>query len=263
MSEQSNLMEEYNRHPGLNASALKQGLKSMAHMHWARTHQSKPSAAMSLGTLAHELILNNVSYSERVFLYESRRSGAEYKKACKENPGKIAVKPDEYEALQAWDTWIQGNKDLTVMLRGCKYETPIYWEHERYGLAKARLDGLTHGKVIEVKTTSKQTPREFFTQAEYLGYPIQYGWYWHAASTVLDRSPGFVVITLCTSAPYCVDVYELSRSELEEMYEEAVGVAMKYRCCEVRGYYPGPTYGVVPYERPAWASKNEEHIVGE
>ena len=255
--------EEYDALPGLRASHLKQGAISMAHMRSAVLGEiPKPSSALRFGSLFHAAVLEPDLFSRNAAVWQGgdKRSAAGAWKQFKEDhdPDWI-MDSDEQAALMRMSAEIHGNHDAHRLITGARHEVCYSWEIDGVGPCKCRLDGIGPEGIVEVKTTSADTPRQFFTQAERLGYYIQFGWQRLAVQSEV-KTRNVWVITVKSKPPYWVGVYQVPESIIAEGEREAIRIARQYRACEAMGVYPGPCSGVQEFQRPAWVT-GEDGVV--
>ena len=104
--------EEYDRAPGVRATHIKQGALSMKHMHHAVTGQGLPDTlALRWGRVVHLAVLEPAAFVERVSVFAGRRAGGDWVEHCALYDPDLAVKPAEYEALEAMSTAVHNEPD--------------------------------------------------------------------------------------------------------------------------------------------------------
>ena len=247
---------EYAALPGITATAIKAGRKSMAHMRVAMLDDrtGAGSAAMRFGSLAHMALLEPVRFAGSVAVWTGgRRAGKIWDAWEIENADKEQVTPGELDTLHAMQTASRADMHARFALaQASEFERIIQWHDAVIGDCKARLDGSGPSAVVEYKTAREITPRRFLSAAEGMGYTLQLAWYWHAAG----RPANMWLVSQETVAPYCCVTYNISANLLQSAYEECETIALRYRACESVNSFPGPCDTVQQWERPAWATSD-------
>jgi hypothetical protein len=250
-------MPEYRALPGINASSIKPGRVSMAHMHMAMTRDSTPTAAMQLGTVTHCAILEPAKLPGMVYEWSGRRGTNEHKQALAEHPDQLFVKSAKLAQVQRMADAVRSHKRASDLLAGCQYERSIQWYDKAYGTAKARLDAVCADYIVDVKTVANIEERAVLRQAMELGYDIGAGWYVEGCEQlgVTRWSPEFYLIYVESSAPYTVMVVRVGADVIEYGQRRAREIASRYYACSLLDVYPGPCDGSgdVLWELPTWA----------
>ena len=270
--------EGYAADPGLNATALKQGIVSPLHMHAVLTGEGKETTpAMRWGTLAHLVVLEPERFHKETVMWTGRElksgknkgettfahSGAEWEEfeAEAERTGRTPVDEPECDELLALSNSVHANRHAHRLIAGSEHELSLFWTDRRYGPAKARVDG--YGKrsigLVEYKTTAQVAPEAFGRTFFNLHYGLQLAWYRHALQTIYRRKtmPVHVIVSEAKPPHDCV-VYRVSDEVLDAGYERAVEVAMRYRICEHLCEYPGVSSEIEELSLPAWAKPDVE-----
>lgn len=252
---------EYQAAPGLNASALKVGAKSMLHMSHAILHGQDSTPAMSLGTLTHAAVLDPTALLTLAAVWEGgdRRGGA-YKDFCEANPGRIIVKPDELADVHGMMAAVRANRKAAELLEGCRFEYSIFWDGGAgIGAAKCRPDAVKPGTLVDLKTVSNIDRRAVERQGLSLGYDIQMGWYGMgcAAAGFGDVVPSTWLLYVESQPPYDVWPVRCGFDVIERGVKRAVQIATRYRECEAAGVWPGVAGADDVWTLPAWAQDEQ------
>ena len=256
---------DYRRAPGINASAICQGLVSMRHMHHVMTGgERQDTPAMAWGRKSHLAVLQpSLWRRERVIWTGGRKAGGAWEQCCNDASDlDMIVTADECEQLQAMSDAVWDHKECAWLLEGVTTEQPIYWQDARAGACKARLDGYKPGYLIDYKTARNIDITGFCRSAYNLHYPLRMGWYARGVQAVTGVRPDVFLIVQESSAPWdCYPVHIPARI-ITDGESEAVDIAVQYRCCEQSGVFPGVASDMVEYEPPAWAASNEVNMEG-
>ena len=257
--------DEYKTLPGINASAICAGRKSMLHMHHYMTGgDDKDTPAMRWGRIVHAAILEPERFLDTVSLWEGKvRRGREWD-ACKDAAPdtELIVTPDEMEKLRAMQRNVWAMPEAADMLKTCETEQVVQWEG-KYGKAKGRVDAIRPGLVMDYKTTANIEPSAFFRTAFNLAYHAKMGWYAHGIEIATGRRPTVRLIVQEASAPFDCWVCEMPDSIVRDGEEEAVEIARAFHVAVHLDHFPGVSEadkGIVQYELPGWATPGNEAI---
>jgi len=256
--------DEYIRAPGMSATAIKAGVKSMKHMRHAIVGPRKPqSPAMKLGTLIHAAILEPKLLSGQLLVLDAPRNSKQYKDAAVSHDPEWIVTSDTHAALFEISAAVHANHDAHHLIANSEHEVSCYWEGKRYGKGKARFDGFDKRVgLFDVKTTKQIAPSAFERTCYNMGYHLQFGWYWTGARLATgDGSLPFHVIAIEQDPPYDCSVYRVPFPILEQGRDEAIEIAARYRACEAAGSFPGVTEMIEDYALPSWACGGEDATV--
>jgi hypothetical protein len=257
--------EAYAALPGINATALKAGARSMLAMREVMTGGGKKcTAAMDWGNLVHAALLQPTQCTELYAVWTGgiKRGGA-YDAFEAANAGKTIIKPDEAKELDALIKAVYSKPFAVALLSGCITELCLQWTDPDYGPAKARLDGYmanNGGTLIELKTARSITDRSFASAFYSLGYDIQLGWYAHGLQA--NNMPVADVWTVAVQTQEELDcrVLHIPKLVLDEGYAKARRLAIEYRACESLKDWPGIDGGkdYTEFVPPVWAVGNTE-----
>jgi len=217
---------EYRAIRAVNASSLKAGAVSMAHMKLAMAGDSTTSAAKELGSLAHLAILEPARFDQvRVapdFGDQRTKAGKEAKAAWLSGlePGARIADIDDHNAAKAMAAACYAHEDLALALRhpDGQNEVVITWTDRTTGLAcKARIDRLILGRmIIDVKTARSATAFGFSRAIAAYGYHLQAAWYSRAVEELTrEETPPFGFAVVESSAPFGAACYVLDPADID------------------------------------------------
>lgn len=214
---------------------------------------------MRLGTLAHMAVLEPDRYAASVAVWtgETRR-GKAYDQWCADNAGRTQVTQAEDLQVAAMAALVRADDDAARVLRSCQvFECVAQWDGgQGIGSCKGRLDGCAGqggtGMLMDYKTCREigKNGERFMRSAEGMGYSHQLAWYWAG----MGKPVNVWVVAQESAPPYSVAVFWVPANMLEPALAECEDIARMYRACEATGHFPGPTQGVVTWERPSWAT---------
>lgn len=252
----------YTTRGAINATAIKAGALSFKHMHQVMNGVERDDTpALRWGRLVHRAILERDKLD--VAIWDGRRAGKEYEAFCDANDGKEILKPDEWEELQMLANAVNGDVIAAQYLFGLKTEQSIYWRTDDYGDAKARLDGVGDGYMVELKTCANVNMRNFADQSFRLGYHLQLGWYAEAMQAKRMKRQKTIVICVESRPPFDVVTYEVDEMLIEAGQIAARKIAKEYRQQEADGKFTGVAANQLRVlSAPAWAGDLLEVNIG-
>lgn len=257
---------EYRAIPAVNASALKHGRRSLAHMRHAMMNPSEPSPAMAMGTAVHMAILEperfvfEYAICDRAVDRRSRHWAEFCSIACDGPGGKIPLTKPDGDAVYAMVAAVQAHPDAAPLLAApgqCEYVA--VWQDADTGLAcKARLDKYVPGAIaLDIKTTRNASPETFERDVYTLGYWQQVAWYREGFERASGKPTPFTIIAVENEPPHCVAVYSLDDDTLARGVAENHSILKRYAEALKTGTFPGYPHPSGPIEigMPDWAKK--------
>ena len=264
--------EDYHASPACSASRLKKLQRSAAHMKHDMDNPQEPTPAMIIGSATHSAILEPA-----LFVREWARlpEGDGRSKAVKEAKAELGaqfgidrvLKPAVYDNILAMRDSVFNNPLALDLLDGADTEVSHYWA-ERYihGTkpmevdCKARIDALPREDslwsdcVVDVKTTTDASAKEFQRSVYNFSYHIQAQHYLSAANR-----GRFIFIVVERDAPHCVAIYELDDDALKLGYEDREFLLGQWALCEAEeaaggpDAWPGFPVEIQELSLPGWA----------
>lgn len=164
---------------------------------------------------------------------------------------------DDAEIVRLCAESVRAHKVAAKILSGGAAEQGIEWTDEETGIeCRGRLDYLTPGAVVDLKTTRRETVREFERDVAAHLYHGQVAWY-HAGAIRAGRIPQDAalpyIVSASTAEPYDVAVYQLSRASFEAGRILARDLLTRYDRCVKSGMWPGIAPDLVTMELPDWS----------
>ena len=267
---------DYLAYPAMNASGLRQMIKSPLHYQHEQRFPSESTASMNLGTCVHGLVLEGEEVYHVMPPEFKRRYGKAYDAWRRTLPADAIIlnKKEEAQVL-GMVRGIQKHPDSYALLAGqigttftYEAEHNVLWTHPQHDIpCKARLDlvYITDDEgwltVIDIKTTSGGADASNFGNAiARYDYHMQAAWYFMAAAQefgideeelfdpqLLDEEwydlprHRFYYIVVESSAPYAVAVYELDPQSLASGRADCNEMLDLYMDCKKKDYWP--SYG--------------------
>jgi hypothetical protein len=260
--------EDYVAAEGVNASAIKSGVRSMKSMRHYAQNSKKDNAAMSWGRKGHIWTLQYEDRFDLCAVYDGPTEGKGSRTALwafqEENKDKEILNPDEVERLDEMRAEVMKNKDISRLLSECAKEVVLMWEGT-YGKAKARLDLMGADKILDVKFVPESVFdaegdafARHIRKSPHYGL-IQQGWYKTGFMKHFDVKPKCGFVAIQNAEPWDNAVYWLDDGWVDESAEDAHEIACMYKACELSGVFPGvQRFGPQELDKPVWEKMSNE-----
>jgi len=247
----------------LNGSSLKHLRRSAAHYLASKENPTKPTAAMTLGTLIHSAVLEPDKFAaETIVMPEGidRRTKAGKEAAAEfeaRAEGKTILTVDQDAICTGIINSLFSGRHETArkLLEGGKPEVSFAWEDAMTGqMSKCRVDWLRSDNImVELKSTEDASHKAFMRQCANLDYDLSAAWYRGGVKAVTGEKMDYVFVVVETSAPFEVAVYMPDDAFFENgkaKIRQALETYMK--ACE-SGIFAGYADEVTELELPPWA----------
>lgn len=225
--------EEYFAHPAINASSLKVIDSSLAEFDEYRKKESKSTPSMSIGSVAHALILEGSEAMENLIgeKYHVLRltdenapvnpsTGSFYGEKSKKfidweeefAGGKPVISELEFDRIAGMAKAIKRHPMASKLFAmNGKAEVAIFATDEETGLEmKIKVDWLLKKVMVDLKTCADSTFRGFRMACYKFKYWLQDLHYTNTAKAAGLDIERFVFIAVQSTPPFCVAVYELT-----------------------------------------------------
>ena len=212
--------QEYRTAPLVNASMLKAFLQYDHRIAKHKIlHPSPPTDAMTLGSLLHDLMEHKGEMGEKFVTSEYDNFRTKEAQAWKKEmiaTGRVIVTDKDWQKAQAMRKSIVENAPSWMFGDDCEHEKAFYTEKE-----KALCD-LVHGNsVVDWKTTSATSAREFVRECSKYNYYLQAKHYLN-----VTKLKEFWFVAVSTVEPYPVWTFRVSedalsygQSQIDEAYK--------------------------------------------
>ena len=243
--------KEYRAHPAVSRSELWVIHESPEKFKYFKENPPSPSNALIFGQFIHKMVLQPETLYEDFAVVPAvdRRTAAgkaAYAEFAEQAFGKTIV--TEADALLASEmrAAVTANPIAAPLLDGEK-EREFFWVDEDTGEeCKCRVDVLTtleDGRVavVDYKSTKSANPDVFNNEIYRYGYHFQAAMYTEGVMHVLELAerPTFILIAQEKTAPYAVNVVEVTPDVMTagvDKYRELLGI---YHDCKETGYWYG------------------------
>ena len=240
--------ETYRAHPALNFSSAKYLLDSPADY---QAHIAAPrieSAALTLGTLAHSVILEDAKLEEVAAIKPDRMSFVTKDgKAWRAEQTLPIISEAEAQDIAAMREAVFANPYAKRLLELCQErETPLLGKFRGVQI-KGLLDASGLNKeaipiIVDLKTTQDPSPRAFAKSVEFLHYDMQAEWYasLYAEHLQVEDEPVCYWIAVKKTAPYTAVVHTLSEPRRMIGRDKMDRAIELYKRCTESGTWPHP-----------------------
>lgn len=259
--------ETYHAGPGISNSGLALIAKSPAHYFGLKLDPNRPTptekAGQLEGTLAHCATLEPGAFDKRYVVGPPGRRGTKIWDAFEATltAGQIGIKADQREAAFAQAASLRALPDVAELLAHGRPEVSAYWIDQKTGeLCRCRPDWehpVNDDGVIllDVKTYSDASPREFSRQVARKGYHLQDAFYSDGYTIASGKKVlGFVFAAVETSYPYAACACMLDDQGRDVGRAEYRRLLDRYADCKRTGVWPGYSSAVELISLPAWAA---------
>lgn len=229
--------EDYHSNSAIGHSSLVRIIRSPAHYREYATHPLEPTAAMQFGTAFHTALLEWDLFGKTFvaapkFDRRTKEGKAQALSWEAENTGKIALTPDQMEAIGRMVISVRQHKGARRLLDSGLAETSGFWLDDLTGIeCKIRPDFLktesetTIAGIVDVKTCVDASSNGFSKAVATMGYDVQAAFYQDGMKALSGKTIPFYFIAIEKEAPYAVAVYQASEAMLEigrEKYRAAL-----------------------------------------
>lgn len=175
--------------------------------------------------------------------------------------GKVPLRPADFAAAWAMATAVNSHPIAGKLFAGGRPEQTLIWQDDDGVMCRAKVDWLRPDGMVDLKTTESATPDALSKSTHNYGYAIQAAFYtrgFRAVDGPFGPDPFFAFVAVEKTAPYLVQVYQLTERALAYGGRK-VGEALEiYRDCTASGIWPGyPLNEITDIDLPAWVRTEE------
>lgn len=251
----------YHADPALGSTSLKTlATKTPAHYQYDKAHP-KSSAAFTLGTAAHSLILEQDESGVVVIDVEAKRGKAWTEPAdAATAQGKIALTTREWGQIVAMRDRVMDHPLARSFFTDHRAEASVFWDEDGQTY-KCRPDAWVPGLLVDLKTTVNADPNEFGKVAHGFGYHQSAAHYIDGVKAATGEELPFRFVLVEKTAPYFVSVVELDFEAVNigrQLNDRAKRIYAE--CVESNTWPDYPT--AEPVSLPMWAIYQSEDLLG-
>jgi hypothetical protein len=161
------------------------------------------------------------------------------------------------ELTQLCAASVRAHGPASKLLQGGKAEQELEWTDPESGIeCRGRVDYLRPNDLVDLKSTRRETVREFTADAARSMYHAQVWWYTAGAIAAgrLPKDAGLpYIVTVSTAEPYDVVAYRMSKVTFEAGGILVRDLIHKYQNCVAADLWPGVAPDLQELDLPAWA----------
>jgi hypothetical protein len=170
-----------------------------------------------------------------------------------ESTMKSIIPWDMYLELRNMRDRFRENKNAVDLIDGAAIENSLFWRDDHSGLMlKARPDAYHSAVIIDLKTISDASPRNYQAEMIKHGYHIQ-GAMCQDALEILtgDRIQTVINIVIENKYPYAMGIYKIDEFALEEGQRKYKQICLDLKNARLEDKWQD--YGVQTISLPKWA----------
>lgn len=266
----------------LNWSTLRLIATSPKLLAWRVEHPQPESPALRLGRAIHCAILEPEEFPKRWLvadqcaaktkagsrcessgiLYHSGEWYCRVRGHAPEGAGALPeglemIQLDEIELVRICAENVRAHRPAVKILSGGKSEQEMEWTDTETGIeCRGRVDYLRANDLIDLKSTRRETVREFAMDVARNLYFGQLAWY-HDGAIRAGRLPADAarpyIVAVSTVEPYDTMAFQISSATLEAgriLYRDLL---QRYARCQAAGWWPGIAPDLETLDLPDWA----------
>lgn len=255
MAELTDLPEvDYFANPRLSQSQAKTLLANPARYRWELTAPREHRPTFDVGHAAHTLILGNGAPIATIEV-DARRGKAWTEPADEARAnGDTPLTRKESDAVHAMRDAVYDHPGARALLElDGEPEKSVLWDDEDVA-CRARLDRLSPGLILDVKTAADASPDGFAKSAANYGYDIQHVAYTRAVEAATGDALPFVFLVVEKTPPHFVALYTLPPEAIDRGERQWLDALDLYKQCTATDTWPayGDDINTLPW--PRWAA---------
>ena len=250
--------DQYHADPAYSFSAIKQAMRSPAHLKAWLTAPPEQTPAMRLGTLTHLAVLQPDLFASTTAVApivdrRTKEGKSIWEQFQAQNTGKEIITNDEREQLTAMRDSVRIHPAASALLGEGTAEVSVFNQCVETGLPlKARMDWARENAIVDLKTTEDASPAGFAKSVSNYRYDLQAAHYRRMLKLQGRGDLPFYLIAVEKEAPFAVAVYRLDEGDLTladmQMQQQLRAIAS---CCEFNSW-PAYSREVETLTLPKW-----------
>ena len=250
--------DQYHADPAYSFSAIKQAMRSPAHLKAWLTAPPEQTPAMRIGTLTHLAVLQPDLFGSTTAVApivdrRTKEGKSIWEQFQAQNTGKEIITNDEREQLTAMRDSVRIHPAASALLGEGTAEVSVFNQCVETGLPlKARMDWVRDNAIVDLKTTEDASPAGFAKSVSNYRYDLQAAHYRRMLRLQGRGDLPFMLIAVEKEAPFAVAVYRLDEGDLTladmQMQQQLRAIAS---CCEFNSW-PAYSREVETLTLPKW-----------
>jgi hypothetical protein len=208
--------ECYHSHPALSSSQLKLALSNIELFKKSvidKAIPSKASAAMQMGTLFHEMVLEPEVFEPVIYPGKVDRRKKEYKDWAEEHEGDVILSQDQMDTLDQMYVSLHDHIDCPDFSE-LTNESSLFYNWRNRDL-RVRPDAADYKNriIYDLKTSAKPVgSKDFMRSVEQYDYDLSAAMYLHAISCFTEKPWRFCFVVVQSVEPYTTAMYWVGES---------------------------------------------------
>lgn len=250
--------DQYHADPAYSFSAIKQAMRSPAHLKAWLTAPPEQTPAMRIGTLTHLAVLQPDLFGSTTAVApivdrRTKEGKSIWEQFQAQNTGKEIITNDEREQLTAMRDSVRIHPAASALLGEGTAEVSVFNQCVETGLPlKARMDWVRENAIVDLKTTEDASPAGFAKSVSNYRYDLQAAHYRRMLKLQGRGELPYILIAVEKEAPFAVAVYRLDEGDLTladmQMQQQLRAIAS---CCEFNSW-PAYSREVETLTLPKW-----------
>lgn len=250
--------DQYHADPAYSFSAIKQAMRSPAHLKAWLTAPPEQTPAMRIGTLTHLAVLQPDLFGSTTAVApivdrRTKEGKSIWEQFQAQNTGKEIITNDEREQLTAMRDSVRIHPAASALLGEGTAEVSVFNQCAETGLPlKARMDWVRENAIVDLKTTEDASPAGFAKSVSNYRYDLQAAHYRRMLKLQGRGELPYILIAVEKEAPFAVAVYRLDEGDLTladmQMQQQLRAIAS---CCEFNSW-PAYSREVETLTLPKW-----------
>lgn len=250
--------DQYHADPAYSFSAIKQAMRSPAHLKAWLTAPPEQTPAMRIGTLTHLAVLQPDLFGSTTAVApivdrRTKEGKSIWEQFQAQNTGKEIITNDEREQLTAMRDSVRIHPAASALLGEGTAEVSVFNQCVETGLPlKARMDWVRENAIVDLKTTEDASPAGFAKSVSNYRYDLQAAHYRRMLKLQGRGELPYILIAVEKEAPFAVAVYRIDEGDLTladmQMQQQLRAIAS---CCEFNSW-PAYSREVETLTLPKW-----------
>lgn len=247
--------------PSLSSTGARKIIQDCPAVYWhERQHPPEPSEAFTVGSAAHEWLLEGETWPQRhVVLPDDHDSRTKVGKARLESieaEGKRAVTAEQWETIKAMKAAVDAHPFAGAAFRNGKPERSLFWRDPQFGIwCRCRPDWLpARGTIVtDYKTCVSANPEDLRKSIANYGYDQQAEWYTRGVKALgIIQKPDFLFVFQEKRPPHVITCVLLDDAALLVGRMKNDRAAAIFATCLRTGIWPAYADDVVTLDLPTW-----------
>ena len=237
----------------ISTSLIKKMANTFAHADYALHSEFEQTAAMQLGTVFHDLVLEDgMGFEVQPDVNARTKAGKATLADFKElNEGKLIVKQEVVDTARMMRESVYKHTTASALLKSGDAEMSIFWDHKGQQL-RCRPDFYnTANVVVDLKSAIDASPAGFAKAVANFGYDLQEAIYRDGVTTQLEVKD-FVFIVTDNKPPHLTAVYRLKTEDVLKARDKYHRLLSGWKACNEFEYFTGYSDDIVTLDLPGW-----------